>query len=693
VADDTAIHIDQREQVQPVTLGKKRFMTRLSDSAAVLAFIVLLAPSPVAEAQQPLPELSLEELMGLDAGRVFGASERLQPVTEAPASVSFITAEEIARYGYRTLAEILRGVRGMYVTNDRNFSYLGTRGFGNPGDYNSRVLLLVNGHRVNDNVFGQAEIGTEFGIDAALFERVEIIRGPASSLYGDSAFFAVVNVITKSGASLDGVSLAVETGTLGNQLARVTAGHRYANGLDVAVAGTYEQSAGMSQLYFPAFDSLDTNSGIAEDLDGERLGQFYGQLRYKNISVTGAYGRRRKHVPTASFGTLFNEQEARERSTDRHTLADIEYARAIGLGHLTVRGSFDRFSYDGTYPFAGEASGTVLVGRNSALGTRWSAGVRLTRALPHRQLVTLGAEFIDNVHQNQQFRYVEPPIEVFATNHSSLQHAIYVQDEIKLTRWLIANGGLRYDRYEAFQRVTPRAALIATPTTSQSFKYLYGRAFRAPNEYERTEFFFGESTRRLRPESIDTHELVWERYTNDWLRTSLSAYWYQADGLITPTPDLSAFLGTTYVNGGHVRANGLEVEAQMRLGAGLQGVMSYALQRAEDIQTGAVLVNSPAQMAKFRLSVPGPSTLSVVSVEVLSMSSRRTLAGNTLTPAATANVTMIAPVGARFELVGGVMNLFDVQYADPVSDQHLQDSIGRNGRALRVGLRWKIWSK
>ncbi len=187
--------------------------------------------------------------------------------------------------------------------------------------------------------------------------------------------------------------------------------------------------------------------------------------------------------------------------------------------------------------------------------------------------------------------------------------------------------------------------------------------------------------------------MVWERYTNDWLRTSLSAYWYQADGLITPTPDPSAFLGTTYVNGGHVRANGLEVETQMRLGAGLQGVMSYALQRAEDIQTGAVLVNSPAQMAKLRLSVPGPSKRSFVSVEVLSMSSRRTLAGDTLKPAATANVTMIAPAGIRFELVGGVMNLFNIQYADPVHDQHRQDTIGRNGRTLRVGLRWKILSK
>ena len=70
------------------------------------------------------------------------------------------------------------------------------------------------------------------------------------------------------------------------------------------------------------------------------------------------------------------------------------------------------------------------------------------------------------------------------------------------------------------------------------------------------------------------------------------------------------------------------------------------------------------------------------------MSSRRdTIAGDTLKSAATANVTAMVPAGNRFELVGAATNLFDVQYADPVSDQHRQDAIGRNGRALlRVAL-------
>ena len=108
------------------------------------------------------------------------------------------------------------------------------------------------------------------------------------------------------------------------------------------------------------------------------------------------------------------------------------------------------------------------------------------------------------------------------------------------------------------------------PSSTQSFKYLYGNAFRAPNAYELNAFYFGEQVADLRPESIDTHEFVWERYINDWLRTSVSTYWYKADRLITLMPDDSAFLGATYVNQGQVRAKGLELEAQMRLSGGVQ---------------------------------------------------------------------------------------------------------------------------
>ena len=657
---------------------------------------------PVMAAGQSLTDLSLEELMQIDAGQVFGASERLQPSIEAPASVSFITAQEIQRYGYRTLADILRSVRGMYVTNDRNFSWVGIRGFGKPGDYNSRILLLINGHRVNDNVFGQAEIGAEFGLDPAMFERVEIIRGPASSLYGDSAFFAVVNVITRSGASLDGTSVTVESGTLGTHLVRSSTGHRLTNGIDLALSGTYESSDGIQQLFFPAFNSPLTNNGVAEGLDGEAAKEFYGRVSKGGLTITGMYGIRRKTVPTASSGSLFNQPLWREETTDRHGLFDVDYGRSFGDTRVTVRGAYDRFSYSGTYPFAVESDGTpTMVGLTEGLGSRWTATGGVTRTFATRHTLRAGAEFIDNLHQDQHGAFVGP-VPIYDLPDSTTQQALYVQNESKLSSWLIVNGGLRYDRYEQFDRVTPRAAVIVLPSSAQSFKYLYGGAFRAPNFWEQNDFYFGDRVHTLQPEAIDTHEFVWERYFNDRLRTAVSTYWYKADRLITTVLDDSAFLGATYVNQGEVRAKGLELEAQVRLKGESRVLVSYAIQRAADHETGDELPNSPRHMAKARVSLPGPFGRSFISIEGQYLSSRTTfprpdsgdgLYTGKVGAAATANVTLVQPLGRTWELTGGIRNLFDTKYSDPVSEQPVQESIEQNGRTARIGLTWKFPAK
>ena len=111
---------------------------------------------------------------------VVAASKYFQKVKEAPSSVSIVTADEIAKYGYRTLADILEGIGGFYITYDRNYRYVGVRGFNRPGDYNGRILVLVDGHRINDNIYSQVNIGTGFVIDVDLIDRVEVIRSSPS---------------------------------------------------------------------------------------------------------------------------------------------------------------------------------------------------------------------------------------------------------------------------------------------------------------------------------------------------------------------------------------------------------------------------------------------------------------------------------------------------------------------------------
>ena len=116
----------------------------------------------------PAPELngkSLEELLNVQVESVEGAARHVQRTTEAPASVTVITASDIETFGWRTLADVLKSVRGFHVTYDRNYSYIGVRAFGRPTDYNNRVLVMVDGRRLNDSIYDSAYIGTDFPLD------------------------------------------------------------------------------------------------------------------------------------------------------------------------------------------------------------------------------------------------------------------------------------------------------------------------------------------------------------------------------------------------------------------------------------------------------------------------------------------------------------------------------------------------
>jgi outer membrane receptor for ferrienterochelin and colicins len=216
------------------------------------AFIVEAAEQPNLSATD-LSNLSLEELMKIEIGTVYGASKFEQKVTEAPSSVSIVTADDIRKFGYRTLADILRSVRSFNISYARDYSYAGVRGFGRPGDYNSRILVLIDGHRTNENIYDGAYLGREFMLDIDLINRIEVIRGPGSSLYGNNAFFAVINIITKRGSDLKGPEVSAEAGSFQTYKGRGSYGNQFQSGMDVIVSGTGFSSKG---------DNLDRKSVV-----------------------------------------------------------------------------------------------------------------------------------------------------------------------------------------------------------------------------------------------------------------------------------------------------------------------------------------------------------------------------------------------------------------------------------------------
>jgi outer membrane receptor for ferrienterochelin and colicin len=215
------------------------------NASARVAGVLMALCAVAASAQQPTGTsegLLLDSLLNT---RISSVSKYAQTTTEAPASVTIVSSDEIRGYGYRNLEEVLENVRGLYFSNDHNYPYVGVRGFGEPTDYNDRILVLVDGHTLNEHVWGSAPVGSDLPINLAAVERIEVVRGPASVLYGTSAMFGVINIVTKTGTQLDGVIVSGRLGTGGAREGAVAAGYALGAGGSFAFSALVNHSDGL----------------------------------------------------------------------------------------------------------------------------------------------------------------------------------------------------------------------------------------------------------------------------------------------------------------------------------------------------------------------------------------------------------------------------------------------------------------
>jgi outer membrane receptor for ferrienterochelin and colicins len=635
--------------------------------------------------------LSLEDLMGVEIDSVYGASRHTQKLSDAPSAVTVITADDIRAYGYRTLADLLRSVRSFYITNDRNYDYIGVRGFGRPGDYDTRLLLMVDGLRVNDNIYDTAQSGFGSVLDIDLIDRVEIIRGPSSSLYGTNAFFGAINIITKLADKLPALEVGAVAGSRESYTGRARAAHTWSNGAGLVLAGSIYDSQG-ANLYFPAFDDPSTHAGIAVAMDGERAEHYFAAFARPGLRVTGARVRREKGIPTAAWGTIFND--AGTRTTETLTYVALEHTRDLaGGGVLQARSIYNAYVYDGDYAFdwSEGSSPDRVVNRDTAHGNWLDGEVLLTVPAPARNRVTTGTEFRLNTRVEQRNWDREIYLDDSRRTH---QWALYVQDEWTARDHLIVNAGLRYDQYQVHVRTfSPRLALICAPAATTTLKAIYGGAFRAPNAYE-LYYNDGEMTQKasphLKPEGIRQLEFVVEQDLGELIHVSVAGYAYRINRLISlgvdPDDELMVF-----ANADRIEARGAEFEVSGRGPIGAVWRTSYTVQRAEDSSTDERLSNSPAHMVKLNCMLPLPRSGLTAGIETQYLSERLTETGTHVDACWIANTTLLyRELLPRLDLSAGVYNLFDEQYADPASTEHTMDAITQDGRSVRAGITYRI---
>jgi outer membrane receptor for ferrienterochelin and colicins len=630
--------------------------------------------------QEDFKGLSLEELMKIEVSTVYGASKFEQKVAEAPSAVSIVTADEIKKYGYRTLADILRSLRSFLITNDRNYSYTGVRGFGRTGDYDRRILILVDGHHAKENIFGSASIGEDFILDIDLIDRVEVIRGPSSSLYGNSAFFAVINVITRGEQDLKGVELSGAAGSYDAYKGRLSLGKKFNNDLKMIFSGSLFDSKGQN-LFFKEFDSPDTNNGVARDCDHEGSYSLFSKLSFGEFFLEGAYVSREKKIPTASYGTDFNDP--RNKTIDRSGYIDLKYEH-IFENALTAmaRISYNTYKYSGDYVFTG------IINKDFGTGEWWRGEVMLSQQIMEKHKVAMGAEYQLNTKQNQR-NYNENPYEEFLDDkRNSNEWAFYIQDEYTIMKNVILNAGLRYDQYSTFGGTTnPRFALIYLPFDKTAVKLIYGTAFLTPNVYELYYSAYpNKENPDLQPEKIKTYELVFEQNIGNNVHMSVSGFYNRITDLISQQTD-SSDNHLVYQNINKVNVKGLEMELDGVWKNGIRGRISYSFQKSEDDQTGKTLINSPRHLAKFNLIAPILREKIFSGLEIQYASERKTLADKKIGAFFVTNLTVFSSKLIKgAEISGSIYNLFDKKYSDPGAGEHIQDAIEQDGRSFRCKL-------
>ena len=653
-----------------------------------LFIFLCIVPSLAYGGDEPadLTDLNITDLLQV---KVYSASKFEQKMSEAPSSVTIITASEIEKYGYRTLADILRSVRGLFVTYDRNYDYLGVRGFGRPGDYNTRLLLLVDGVRQNDTIFDQAAIGTDFILDVDLIDRVEIIRGPSSSLYGTNAFFAVINVISRKGTNLQGLEVSGDIGRFETHKGRISYGNKFQQGIEMTLSGSYYESKGDERLYYREFDSPETNNGIAKDSDGDRFHSFFGKVSFHDFTLEGAFVNRKKVIPTAAFETVFNDN--RTFSIDERAFIDLKYEHSFANQlDVMARISYSKYDYDGDYVY-NNAKGEheqpdIVILKDRAEAEWWRAEAQATKKLFEKHKLIFGAEYQDNFRQDQDTRDKEAVY--LDSKENSTNWGAYIQDEIPILSNLTLNAGVRHDHYSTFGGTTnPRLALIYTPRERTVFKILYGKAFRAPNAYE---LYYNDggiaqkSNPDLKPEKIQTYELILEQQIGDNLRGTINGFYSKIDDLISLELDPSDAL-LVYRNIQTVETKGAELEVEGTWSNGVRGRVSYSYQDSKDKQTGKALTNSPKHLVKLNIIVPLLPKTIFLGIEEQYTSRRETLAGKNADDFFITNLTVFSQaLLKRLKVSASVYNVFNKHYSDPGSAEHVQDLIRQDGRSFRM---------
>jgi iron complex outermembrane receptor protein len=648
----------------------------------VFLFLTATALAIAQSADSDAPRLDLMSLEELLDVRVQTATLRSQSLQDAPASVTVVTAEDIRRYGYHTLGDLLSNVRSFYASSDGPLGYVGARGFSLLGDYNTRFLVLINGHSLTDNVYGAMYyFGQDFPLDLALVDQIEIVRGPSSALYGGNGVFATINILTQNPAHASPGQIRVHTSTLGEK--RLVGSTSFDIGSDASVLlSASALHSGGRTAEFPELAQAGLSPSRTDHVGAGSGYRIFANLVWKEWDVVALFGQHKAIAPSGWFGTSIGNTG----TTDRESRNFVEAAWNHPLGKnagIEWRTSYDQYRYDGVYDY-----GNDYRNLDGAIGDWIGSQLVYHRSTGRRGDLTLGGQGnldLRNVQYNfESTQGGTQRFENFRISRPRTSYGFFAQQEFKLSPSWTGYVGGRLDgaTYDNLF-FSPRAAMIYR-RHSQTYKLMYGRAFRNPSTFER----FWAPNPSLDAERIDTFEMAREQRLFRRLNLVTSVFHYRMGGLIAGVPISDTRL--QYQNVAQARATGLEMEVNGRLVGRLETAASFSIQRTRGMDASQRLQNSPTRMGQLRASFPLARQRLILSGAVRYLGARLAAYGDPVPAATLLDLTATATrIGPGMELQCGVRNVLDTSYSDPLSAEHATQRMPGAGRSLFLGLTWR----
>jgi outer membrane receptor protein involved in Fe transport len=659
----------------------------------------------------------LEVLLDLSIEAV---SRRAEPSSRAAASVFVLTDEDIRRHGFRTVADALSSVPGLFVYHDDLYPMVGVRGMGLLRDYDTRLLVLVDGHPMNNTVgIGQSYVGRDLPVPLLAVQRIEVMKGPAGNVYGPTAFRGVVNIVTTGARARGGQALA----EIGAAQGEVRSGELAASwagavgDVDLLVSASGFDTRGLDQVY-PELRLDDQREappgGRVSGVDFGDAENAYLRASWRGLSLNAGCGRAFRTLPSAAYSSLLLDRRNQLRNENCFAQADWRRTLAPGLT-LGARGAFDEYQYADSFAYADPPED---FGRyHDTAADHWFTGELRIDYSPARS-TRLAAGAAVQAHRTFQHAWdIRPTIYEDPVNGAGI--GVIEKSFRTVHGWLLAERELPFDLtlqagltcffHELFgSHLAPKLAGVWQATPEDTLKAVYAEGFRAPTA---EEAFFADdvvyiANPHLTPETVRSLQLIYERRIfgiaslavtlfQDQLRDLIQYETVPAPGLDhPPDPTVATDFRTQARNTGSQRLRGAELAVTLRAGDALQAFGGVSAQEVARRQA-----NFPQWTANLALS-----TRALWRPLVLSLRGSA-LAGRAKDPAAlspgqepTVDGALTLGASAVLEVPGvrglavemHVTNLLDSPILDPVPIDFIPVSeMARPARTFRVGLRWR----